>query len=75
MSKQRRDVQVHTWQVGPCRVTLTVHRNTDGSLTSNCDWDPATPEEMTDEMEAQWQAGLHMAIAATRAAFGQEIKR
>lgn len=73
--KQRRDVQVHIWKVGTYTVTLTIHLNTDGSLTSNCDWNPVVPEEMTEEMEAQWQAGLHTAIAATRAAFGQEPKR
>lgn len=73
--KDRRDVQIRTWKVGAYTVTLTVHRNTDGSMNSSCDWDPVNPGEMTEEMQAQWQAGLHTAIAAIRAAFGQEPPR
>ncbi|KRC11512.1 hypothetical protein ASE11_19075 [Hydrogenophaga sp. Root209] len=70
---ERRDVHIRTWQVGHCTVTLTVHRMVDGKLSSSCDWDPEIPDHMTSEMEAQWQAGLHTAIASIRAAIGQEV--
>lgn len=70
--KSRQTVKVNTWRVGDRTVTLTVHRHTDGTLCSNCDWDPGQPDEWTDELRAQWMAGLHIAVAATRVAFGQQ---
>ena len=71
----RRDVHIRTWQVGPCTVTLTVHRMVDGKLSSSCDWDPGLIPNKTAEEEAQWQAGLHTAIASIRAALGQEVSK
>lgn len=72
---ERRDVHIRSWVVGPCTVTLTVHRMVDGKLSSSCDWDPDHINDKTPEEEAQWQAGLHTAIASIRAATGQEVAK
>ena len=64
-----------SWKVGRYTATLIIERLPTGGHRSHCDWDPHQPKRMGPVMEAEWQAGLHIAIASIRAELKQEVKR
>ena len=64
-----------SWQVGRFTATLVIEILPDGKRRSRCDWHPYLPHYKTAEMEAEWLAGLHIAVASIRAETGEPVRR
>jgi hypothetical protein len=64
----------HSWPVGRYTATLIVNRHPQGHLTSHCDWQPYFPKRMGNVMQAQFTAGLCIAVARVRAQMNQPVE-
>lgn len=60
----------HTWKVSHFTVSLTLDMRPGTPAPCNV-WRPFQPRYFTPEMEAEYEAGLHTAIAKFRAFSGQ----